>query len=101
MIVDIFIDSDASYGSPKITDELRDQGYKISYKRVARIMKENGINAIWKRKFKVKTTDSNHNLAISPNLLEQKFNILEPNTVWASDITYIRIVVAGHICVLF
>ncbi|SNT12464.1 HTH-like domain-containing protein [Anaerovirgula multivorans] len=51
------------------------------------IMKKNGIKSKRKAKWKA-TTNSNHNLAVAPNLLEQNFNINIPNTVWVGDITY-------------
>jgi putative transposase len=50
-------------------------------------MKKNGIKSKRKRKWKA-TTNSNHNLAVAPNLLEQNFDIKVPNTVWVGDITY-------------
>jgi putative transposase len=76
------------YGSPRMTAELKRQGVPCSRNRVARVMKENGIAAKTKRKFKV-TTASRHKFPIAPNLLEQSFSAPEPNRVWASDITYI------------
>jgi putative transposase len=87
----IFQDSMENYGSPRITQTLRDLGYRIGENRVARIMRENNIFVRVKPQFKVQTTDSNHDLPISPNLLEQNFDVPKPNLVWASDITYIRI----------
>jgi transposase InsO family protein len=76
------------YGSPRITEELRDQGYVCNEKRVARLMRESGIRAKTVRKFKV-TTDSKHNLPVAPNLLDRQFTASRPNAVWVSDITYI------------
>lgn len=81
--------SDHTYGSPRITDDLREAGFKVSRPRVARLMKKNGIHAKTKRKFKV-TTNSEHNYPISPNLLNQHFSANYFGEVWASDITYIR-----------
>jgi transposase InsO family protein len=77
-----------TYGSPRITAELRENGYVCSRPRVARIMRRAGIYAKTKRKFKV-TTQSKHNYPISPNLLGQNFKSNSPNTIWTSDITYI------------
>jgi putative transposase len=54
---------------------------------VYRLMRKNGIKSKRKAKWKA-TTNSNHNLPVAPNLLEQNFNINEPNTVWVGDITY-------------
>jgi len=85
----IFESSHHSYGSPRIKAELETLGYKVSKPRVARIMKANHLYAIRKRKFKV-TTNSKHSYPISPNLLNQNFNVKRKNQVWVSDITYIH-----------
>jgi putative transposase len=77
-----------TYGSPRIHQELNENGVKCSRKRVARIMKQEGVRAIVPRKYKA-TTDSKHNLPVAPNLLKQDFDIKEPNKVWLADITYI------------
>jgi len=77
-----------TYGSPRITIDLKEQGNQVNKKRVARIMRENGIRAKTKRKFKV-TTHSDHDEPISPNLLNQDFTVQELNKTWVSDITYI------------
>lgn len=76
------------YGSPRITDELHDQGETCSENRVAKRMKALGIKAHAGKKFKV-TTDSNHGKPISPNLLDQDFTAEKPNQKWVSDITYV------------
>ena len=54
---------------------------------VHRLMKKHGIKSKRKLKWKA-TTNSNHNLPVAPNLLEQNFNVKDPNTVWVGDITY-------------
>ena len=77
-----------TYGSPRITDTLKDEGYACSENRVARIMRESAIVAVTSRKFKV-TTDSDHSLPVAPNLLNRQFSADAPNKVWLSDITYI------------
>jgi putative transposase len=55
---------------------------------VERLMRENGIRARHKRRYRV-TTDSKHNLPVAPNLLNREFTPTEPNQVFSSDITYI------------
>lgn len=77
------------YGSPRITAELLDQGYRCSRPRVARLMKQHSIRAKTVKKFKV-TTNARHKHAIAPNLLNQDFHVAAPNQVWVSDLTYIR-----------
>ena len=81
-------ESRGSYGSPRITQELHKENLIVSRPRVARLMRKNKICAKTKRKFKV-TTNSDHRLPISPNLLQQNFTVNQPNKVWVSDITYI------------
>lgn len=81
-------ESKGRYGSPRITEQLHDEGYRASRPRVARLMRYNGICAVGKKKFKV-TTDSNHNYPVSPNLLNRDFSASEPEKVWVSDLTYI------------
>lgn len=76
------------YGSPRVTDELRDQGYVCNEKRVARLMRLHGIRAKTARKFRV-TTDSKHSYPVAPNRLDRRFTVDRPNAVWVSDITYI------------
>lgn len=86
-----FNDSNQLYGSPKITHLLRAEGFVVSQKTVARIMRENGWRSRTVKKFKVNTTDSNHTLPISPNILNQQFKeVSKPNQTWTSDITYIH-----------
>lgn len=89
LIEQIFDNMKKRYGSPRIHSELRSMGYRLSKKRVARLMKEKGLEARPKRHFKT-TTNSHHDNAVAPNLLMQDFTSSGPNKVWASDITYIR-----------
>ncbi len=77
-----------AYGSPRITKELRDRGFPASKERVERLMRENGIRARHKRRFKA-TTDSKHALPVAPNLLDRNFTPAAPNQVWTADMTYI------------
>ena len=77
-----------AYGSPRMVLELRGRGFSASKARVERLMRENGIRARHKRRFKA-TTDSKHNLPVAPNLLDRHFTPAAPNQVWTSDITYL------------
>lgn len=79
------------YGSPRVTRQLRRAGERISAKRVARVMREDGLAARRPRGFVV-TTTSAHADPVAPNLLAREFAVgpTRPcNTIWASDITYI------------
>lgn len=84
-----FYDNEERYGSPKITEKLLEEGFTISERTVGIYMKELGLRSCVSRKFKVQTTDSNHDHPIAPNLLNQDFNVSEPGKVWVTDITYI------------
>jgi len=87
-IKEVHTKSRRTYGSPRITDELRSNGTKCGKNRVARLMKIHGIVGKAKKKFKA-TTNSKHSLPVAENLLNQNFVAEKPNTVWVSDITYI------------
>ena len=77
-----------AYGSPRLTYELHDLGLSCSENRVARLMRQSGIRAVGKRKYRV-TTNSRHNHPVAENRLNRNFTAQRPNTVWLSDITYI------------
>ena len=81
--------SKGTYGSPRITKELKARNYSVSRVRVARLMKKAKIRSIIKKKFVV-TTNSKHGFTLSPNLLNREFNPDQQGKVWVSDITYIR-----------
>ncbi len=85
----IHLESRSNYGSPRITRELRKKGIVVNHKTVEDLMRENGIVAKCKKKFKA-TTDSNHNLPIAKNRLKRDFKTKKPNKVWVSDLTYVR-----------
>jgi transposase InsO family protein len=81
-------DSRRTYGSPRVHASLQDAGYRIGRHRVARLMRDHGIRAKTKRKFRV-TTDSRHDHPVAPNRLDRQFEVAAPNTVWVADISYI------------
>jgi len=79
-----------TYGSPRITAELRAEGWRVGRHRVARLMRKHGLAGIPKKRFKGSTTDSDHENAVAPNLLNRKFHVESENKVWVGDITYLR-----------
>ena len=83
--------SDQTYGSPRMTAELQAEGILCSENRIARIMRENKIASEAVKKFKVTTTDSNHNLPIAERIFETEnaAAVMAPNQVWVGDITYV------------
>lgn len=80
--------SRCTYGSPRIHKDLKAAGHKGGRKRVARLMRAAGIRGKAKRKFKT-TTNAKHNRPKAENLVKQNFDVAKPDTLWASDITYI------------
>ena len=83
-----FAGSRETYGRPRLHAELKAQGLSIGRHRVARLMRDNGLRALQKRRFK-RTTDSQHTSPVAPNLLEQNFTATGPNQKWGSDISYV------------
>lgn len=87
-VVEAFETGRGTYGSPRVRDELIDQGFEIGRKRVARLMRELGLQGLSPRKFRV-TTDSDHDHPIAENVLARNFEASRPNEKWATDITYV------------
>ena len=78
------------YGSPRVLRELRrEYGVFVSGKRVARLMRENGLNAQARRR-RARTTDSSHGFEAMENVLGRNFTAERPGEKWVSDITYLR-----------
>ena len=88
-ILTIYFDSKQRYGSPRITAELNNLGFKISRITVSKYMRELGIRSKLTKKFKI-TTDSKHNYLVVENILDRDFESTKPAQKWVSDITYIR-----------
>ena len=80
--------SNGTYGSRRMTYDLKADGFSVGRRRVTRLMRENGLQARRKRRFK-RTTDSHHAWPIAPNLLDRDFTAERPNQKWAVDISYI------------
>ena len=81
-------DSCQTYGSPRIHQALRARGIAVGRNRVARLMRENGIQAVQKRKRKW-TTDFNHAFPVAPNLVKRQFEACGPDQIWLADLTYV------------
>lgn len=85
----IHVEVKARYGSPRMHKELVARGHACCVNTVAKLMRDNDIQAKTARKFRVRTTDSNHDLPVADNLLDRQFNPSEANEAWVADITYI------------
>lgn len=77
-----------SYGSRRMSGQLRDDGYDVGRYRARSLMKKAGVSVKCRKKFK-RTTDSNHKLPVAPNLLDRQFEVERPNMIWCADITYL------------
>ena len=93
MIGAIHETSRGTYGSPRIHRELRASGRLCGRNRIARLMRESGLRAKTRRRYRPLTTNSNHEYGIAENVLRRRFGIKEVgglNRAWCGDITYIR-----------
>jgi transposase InsO family protein len=83
--------SGGTYGAPRVQRELKDTGIHVGTKRVARLMREDGLTGRAPRRPRPRTTDSTHPYPIAPNLLDRQFDVngVALNQVWVSDITYV------------
>jgi putative transposase len=82
------VESRETYGSPRIHVQLQAEEYSVGRKRVARLMREEGLVPRRKRRFRT-TTQSKHHHAVAPNLLARDFTASAPNERWVTDITYV------------
>jgi putative transposase len=79
-----------AYGSPRVTQELESQGLTAGHHRVARLMREQGLRGLPRRRaFRVATTQTDPSLAVAPNTLDRDFSVPELDQVWVSDLTYL------------
>ena len=89
-IKQIHVRSRQTYGSPRVEDALRKKGRCHGRNRIARLMKEQGLHGRQKARYRVQTTDSNHDQPIAPNRLLEAPKATAPNQLWVADITYIE-----------
>jgi transposase InsO family protein len=85
----VYTDSRGLYGSPRVTAELKHDGVKVCQNTVAKLMRQRRLCSKIVRKFRPRTTDSNHPCPVAPNRLDRAFTAGKPNRKWCSDITYI------------
>jgi putative transposase len=84
------IEGRRNYGRPMVHEALKKKGERVSAKRVARLMREEGIKGKAAPRRFARTTDSNHAMPVFPNLLNRDFTATAPNQRWVGDITYLR-----------
>ena len=85
---EIQIESDDTYGQPRMTPELRERGFNVNHKRVERLMRKHSIVGVHKPA-KVRTTIPAEDNAPMPDLIGRRFKPGRPDVAWAGDITYI------------
>jgi len=89
-VVELHAQSRRTYGSPRLVEELRKRGHRHGRKRISRIMLQKGIYGRQKARYRVHTTDSNHDQPVAPNRLAGAPSPSGPNQIWVSDITYVQ-----------
>ena len=89
-IITIFAGSRQTYGSPRVRQELCNQGCRHGRNRIARLMRSAGLWGRQKGRYRVRTTDSHHDQPIAPNHLAQAPKATGPNQIWVMDITYLQ-----------
>ncbi len=91
-----FQESRRRYGSPRVYRDLVEQGIRVSPKRVARLMREEGLKARARKRFKL-TTMSDHDQPVAANLLDRQFEAHSPNQRWVGDTTELLIGTSGKL----
>ena len=94
-IVEIFLQHRRRYGARRIAEELKDRTIVCSAKRVAKVLRNQGLRAIQPKSFVPKTTDSRHKLGYSPNLILDANEPTAVDELWVGDITYLRLRTGG------
>lgn len=84
----VHVQTRETYGPLRMQPELASQGFEAGRDRITRLRRELGLRCKQKRKFKA-TTNSNHDLPVAENLLNQTFSPTRPNEAWVTDITYV------------
>ncbi len=83
-------ESRQTYGSPRIRHWLRQHGHRCGQRRIARLMRQQGLTPQQRRRFRpVSLTDSQYDLPVAPNLLTSRQPTPKPDAVWVADITYV------------
>ena len=84
----IYAENHGRYGSPRVQMELRNRGQRSGRKRIARLMRLQGLRARPRRRYQT-STDCRHGLPVCSNLLARRFAVAQPNTAWVTDMTYL------------
>lgn len=82
-------ESHQTYGAIRVSRDLRKQGQPCSKNRIARLMRQYGLKSVHRAKYRPQTTQSQHDYAVAPNIVNQDFAVTGENQKWGCDITYI------------
>jgi putative transposase len=85
----IHAESDGTYGRPRMRIELQAQGVRVSGKRIARLMRCNGLRGVSRRRGFVVTTRRDKEQRPAPDLVQREFRAEGPNRLWVADMTYV------------
>lgn len=88
-VAEVHTRSRQSYGVSRVQAALAAAGHRHSRRRIHRLMRAQGLTGVVRRRRRVRTTDSAHDLPVAPNRLGRDFSPAAPNTAWAADITYV------------
>src|SRR6266446_2622251 len=88
-IKQVFQAKRGNYGSRRITEQLRQAGHPCNHKRVERLMRQEGLQGRTGQRRKVRTTQSDHDQPVAPNLLLERAAPQKTDEVWVDDITYV------------
>src|SRR5699024_7518171 len=86
---EVHAQSRRTYGRPRLVKALRSRNQCVGHKRVARLMREEGLRGKTKGCFKPQTTDSRHAQPVAENLLDRQFDVDSSVSAWVGDITYL------------
>lgn len=89
-VYNIWKENKRVYGLRRILEKVKEVDPSIGARKLRNMMNILEIKGIQEKKFKVKTTDSNHNNRIAPDLVQRNFLVSKANSVWVSDVTYLR-----------
>lgn len=84
-----FQESRHTYGARRIRKDLQEQEERCGKNRVARLMRQNGLKSIYRKKYRPQTTQSEHSMMIVENIVDQDFSAVAPNQKWGGDISYV------------
>ncbi len=81
--------SDGTYGAPRLLADLRDAGYRVGQKRIARLLRQDGLRGVSKRRGPARPPRATPETPPAPDLVRRDFTATAPDQLWVADITYV------------